>query len=132
MELLKRIGHAIGLTRESRIELSDLVEEDATVTSKEFVEEQEDDYLIMARAVPVFVPDYEPAQYLITLKGGRASFDFDDEGLYAQFEEGNSVRLTYRQMTRVFFDYVEPDFTEKVEVGRESAGYEFEGAEKIE
>lgn len=136
--LLRRLGWTLGFTKDVREELSELLYEIAVV-SKDYEPENDQRTTGMlagaaagnpAAGLAIGILMSEDEEYNITFKSPKASFSFDDEELFSRFQRGDRVKVGYREVRKVTYDYVPPNFNEKKPIERTLAGYKFESAEK--
>ncbi len=138
--ILKKIGHWFELTKEIKTELSDILYDIATV-SKDY--QPEDNQMGTGIALGTATGNIgmgvalgsamsEDEEYKIRLKGSKVTIDLDDRQIYEQFENGDQVRLAYRETQRVTSDYIPPNFERKQEIERVLSDPRFVSAEKLE
>lgn len=129
---LRKIGWSLGLTKERRTELSDVLYEIGKVTAKNYQEEEDNLPLGIAMGnIALGLALSEDEEYNISFRGSKTSFDFDDKELFRAFKVGDKVRLGYREKYKVTSDYVPPNFDQKQQLDRVLSDYIFESATKI-
>lgn len=127
---LKKLANSLGLTKRTRRELSDIIEEDTVVVNR-FKEEGlyipfPEQY---TRLSEPRLEDYQ-TNYFVVLKGSR-TFEINDEFLYRIAHAGDQVRLSYRDVYEIVSDYAGGDFSMKAEIERRRVGFRVESADKI-
>ncbi|MFH1589826.1 MAG: hypothetical protein ABIB43_04635 [archaeon] len=128
---LKEISYKLGLTKENRIELSDVMYETATVVDKDY--EEEEDNLPLGTALDnmaLGIAMSENEKYNVTFKGEKTHFSFDDEELFEMYKVGDIVTIGYKEKNKITSNYVPPNLNEKVDIETEFAGYQFVNVQK--
>ncbi|MEI7718412.1 MAG: hypothetical protein WCI72_00975 [archaeon] len=115
---------------ETRRELSDIVYEEAKVTQKEHSDGYTTFRIIPCGNSTMIIPSTSSDGNRVTFSGD-IDFTIDNEDLYNRFNEGDLVRLGYRESYKHTFEDLNKDgVKEKTQTLFE--GYVFESAEKIE
>lgn len=114
---LRKLGYKLGFTQESKEELSDLLHDTATVTNKK-----------------ITMPGpMAPFKYNIALTTKSTDFYIDNRRkLYENLEVDDKVRVSYREVFRLDYDYIPPDFEKKQFVRKLLKRHLVENVEKIE
>ena len=114
----KELSYKCGLTKESKFEVSKSTYDLAKVTKKEHLPEEKS-YLVK-----------KPEQYNIIFKGFAVTFNLDDKELFDSFHVGDEVWIEYKEVWKLTFDYIPPDFHEKHFTGRKFYSNRFISARK--
>lgn len=122
---IKRLGWKLGLTKEKRQELSDVICVEDKVAKKEKVPN-----LFAYGSAEWFAAGGDKC--CVTLAGSNVSFTLNPWHELNSYNEGEKVRVAYREVHTITLDYVPPDFEAKKAVERKLAGYELVKTEKIE
>jgi len=125
---LKKLGWKLGLTKETRKKESDLIYEDATVISKKHTE----GFLLPGK--PMNSPwglrlaseEYEIKFW--NIKSG--TFTINRKEVFESFEGGEKVTVAYVKVFKEIYDYVPPNFDEKVLIETVPVGNRFVYAKK--
>jgi hypothetical protein len=128
---LRKIGWILGLTKERKTELSDVLYETGSVTAKNYQEEEDNLPLGVAMGnIDLGVALSEDEKYNISFRGPRTSFDFEDEGLFRAFKVGDKVKIGFREEYTVTSDYIPPNFDQKQQLDRVLSRYRFVSVDK--
>ena len=125
----------LGLTKETKTELSDIVYDEAVVYKRHIP--REDDFVTgfamgsMGREMAEGYAMNKDEEYRVIFKGLHEHFVLDNVHLFHSFENSDKAKVVYRKAHSVTYDYVPPDFDSKQEVGRVPAHSVFVSAEKI-
>jgi hypothetical protein len=109
----RKLGHRLGFTRETRVELSDLISESAVVTEKKHIP---DDGSLIFLGIPT-------ESYFITFKTDSREITIGNPSAFHQFELNDRVKLNYMDRYLASYDYIPPNFEEKQLIVREHEGH---------
>lgn len=131
----RRLAHKLGLTKEKVEELSETLYETAMVASREHTKEESfPSYTYTYAGFRPYIrygnPVYGRDHYHVRLDGA-VSFYLDDESLYNSLQEGDGVRVAYKKVDELVYDYVSPDFKNKRLVKREFLRNEVVSVERV-
>ncbi len=130
---LKQLGRSLGLTKEKRTELSDVLYETASVTAKDYQEKE--DGLLTGMAMGNLAMGMlfeEDEKFGVSFKGQKTSLDINNENFFKSLKIGDRVRLGYQEKYKSTYDYIPPNFDQKQQLDKVLSGYKFVSAEKIE
>ncbi len=111
-----------GCKRETRTELSEVLHEDAVVTSRDYTSR----WVQILPCGKTIIPITHPESYSISFDG-KIDFDSSDEEVYSRFKEGDTADVSYREVYKLIFEDLDKD-GKKEQIGRVFDGYEFEDA----
>ncbi|MBU2638571.1 MAG: hypothetical protein KJ955_06355 [Nanoarchaeota archaeon] len=121
LELAIKTAYHLGLTREEREGLSSVFCEDAVVTSK----------AATAMILQSFMPFREDYFYIV-FQGETGEIEVSvPDALYRSLEEGDRIRLFYRKVFSISYNYAPPDFSERQMLETKVVDHEFVEAEKL-
>jgi hypothetical protein len=134
-DTIKRIAHKLGLTRERRRELSDIISETAVVESTF----KESGVYPPMPTEPFGGKHFEIGascfytNYFVKFRCEATPLEVNDEFLYRTLHAGDKVNLSYKTISEVIYDYVGDDYSKKQELpeSRSIVGRKLESAEKI-
>jgi hypothetical protein len=130
---LKQLGWSLGLTKEKRTELSDVLYETASVTAKDYQEKEDGLLTGMAMGNLAMGMLFEKDEkFSVSFKGQKTSFDINNEKIFKSLKIGDRVRLSYQEKYKSTYDYIPPNFDQKQQLDKVLSGYKFVSAEKIE
>ena len=130
----------LGLTKETKTELSGIIYGTAIVTSKKHKKWEGNSALDLTagNAYPNLAmgnphlglaTNYE--EYKITLKGKTIHFDLDNKELFNSLKPGDKVRLGYKEVCENTYDYVLPNLNNKFLIHGILTEYRFVSAKRI-
>ena len=120
--MLKQLGHKLGLTKETRTELSDIFCEEGIITSDHYWEEE-----LNKNGMPKVYADDD---LYVGIIGEKTRFKIEHE-ILGDIKIGDKVKISYREEFGRVFDYIPPNFDQKQDVGIEFKKYSVVNAEKI-
>jgi hypothetical protein len=124
---LKKLCYFLGLTKERREELSDVIYEDAELVDKRHI-------LDHVQLTPQSDPLYNGVlinEYLVEIKGASGvSFVENREEIFNQFEIGDKMILGYKKVFQSTYNYPTPDSKEKQRMAKELISHQFVSAAK--
>ncbi len=131
--MLRKIGWNLGLTREGKTELSNILYDTAVVYKRDrSVKDLEISDSFTRGRTPVDVPLRSSMtgdeENYIKFEGSNITIALDDEEICDQFKDGETVRLKYRKIQVVVFDYEPPNFEKKKPLRKVLTGYRLYGA----
>ena len=143
VHLGRDMGRRLGITRETREELSDIIY-DTAVVSKEYRAGYDPmENLPLGFSEPSIFMDthgfwmmqhrynYIPEAYFVTFAGTKAAVKVNDFEVYSRFDKGDIVALEYKELFSVVSDYTPDNLRVKEQVSRTFLKYVFHGAKKL-